>query len=808
MSLRLFFYRCVPWFFLAISTVALCEPSDSHEDVAPSQDQEDVSSSPQEETPVERNMRSFPVKEVKVSGNQRVDTQSIQDRLPSQETYTVENLNAYMKTLFDTGLFSDIKIRMEGATLHVHVDENLSLNQIVFEGNKDLSDKELRDALQDIRLTPRESYTTARVQEAIQILLALYRMKGRYCVKIVPALIKRESNRVDLVFQIDEGPKSYIRSITFVGAKKIDPSELSLVISSREERWYRVLGGPEECYDEDRIRYDRENLRQFYLANGYVDFRVISHSAELSENKKDFFLTFILHEGEKYFFGKTALKSEMPSLSQEILDEIQEIIPWEEGDTFNAKLLQEFVDKATYLLSKKNQFFVQITPISKKDGPHHRIDLQLVLSPGQACYVNSIHIFGNWGTNEDVIRRYLAFAEGDALNDNRLSLSERRLQSLDFFESVEVMEKPTANPGYKDVIIRVKEKGTGDLQARGGYSSVDGLLADVSYTERNFLGRGQALHFGLEGSSRGYNVDLGMNIPYCMGRPMSVGWDVFQNMYRGTIAENQDQEERSGYQQKVTGGVLTTNYMLRRNLYQGWAYKLRHDNLNLKKPKRLSIYITENMIGHEKQWLSNLEHNLGYDRVAWKKGARVGGYAIRMVNQFIGLGGDIHAFMNTFFANFYQAFGENEQILLRLELRYGFIGQMGYMRFIDQFNTSEYFFPGFRENGIGPRDTLTKDALRGKQYYTAALKLDFPLGLPKELPIKGIVFVEAGSLWNTMFEGPNIVGDELFTRITSGAGLVAELPIFGRIGFLYSLVLRKQDQDQPKHFMIIYGKEF
>jgi outer membrane protein insertion porin family len=740
------------------------------------------------------------IRRVEVKGNQRVDQQSILDYFPVQKDhdYSAQELDEYLKVLFKTGLFSDVTLKIEGETLKVTVVENRCLNQIVFEGNKDVSDEDMRTA---IKLHPREICTPARVQEATQNLLALYRAKGRYVAQITPKLIHLDFNRVDLVFEVNEGPKSYIRSIYFVGNKKFNDATLTEVISSKEARWYRFLNPIEERYDPERIRYDCELLRQFYLKEGYADFRIISSNAELSTREEDFFLTYTLEEGPRYKFGDITIKTEVSSICiKGILDALE----WGKGDWFNVKELQQACEDIGTALNNAGNPFIEVVPITTKDDKNHTISVQFVVKATARQYVDSIQIIGNIGTNDTVIRRELEITERDPLNPAQISASETNLRNLDFFESVDITDTATSYKDLRVLQVKVKEKSTGDIQFGAGFSTTDRATGKIGYTERNFLGRGDMVNMAALFSQRGFNADVGFSNPYLFGRPLTGGVDVSYSGYRG---DTRGTFKEAGYKQQTGGIGFNASYALRKNLYQGWSYKIRRDRLVLRDPY-MSVYLQENLRGHTRQWLSAIAHDLFYDRVKKLINEPVGGFFFRISNDFSGVGGNVHYLSNMFVFNAFQTLDEQQRVLLRLDLRYGIIAKMGYMRFADQYVLGGFSFPGFAESGVGPRDLRTGDALGGKQYYTASLKLYFPVGLPKELPVKGVIYVQSGSLWDSMFKGPFIGSNNFQNRTTCGGGIIWTPPMLGKLGVIFTKCVEKQKFDTRQAILFIWGQEF
>jgi outer membrane protein insertion porin family len=755
------------------------------------------------------------IKTVEVKGNQRVDQQGILDyfqRNPNH-LYSSEDLNAYLKTLFHTGLFADVRLDVMGETLRVTVKENRVLNQIVFEGNKEIPYDDLKTV---VSLKPRQIFTLARVRENEQNILNLYRTRGLYATCVSPEIIQRDFNRVDLIFKIKEGPKAKIGVINFVGNEKFSDELLSGVISSLEARWYRLFSPPEETYNAERVKYDGELLKQFYLKNGYLDFALTSSSSELTEDHKHFVLTFTLSEGKRYRVGDIKIRSDVPNVTCE---KLRALMDWGTGSWFNGKALQATCDSMGIALGEEGVPFVEVVPVTIKKG--NCIDIEFVVQRIPPQYVGKLSIEGHFSTDDAVIRRELTFAEGDPVNPAKLSESEERLRDLDFFEQVEIIDRPGKQGDQRDFTVKVKEKGTGDIQFSGGYTSTLGATAKIGLSERNWLGQGNDVHLDAYLASQGLDINTGVQKPYFMGRDITVGCDLSFMRFRGRTHEGKRSKDNS-YLQQVGGATFNASYKLSKNLYQSWNYRVRRDFLSL--TRVLSPYILENMRGHRLEWVSALGHNLVYDRTERTGGEVTGGWFAKLSTDFSGMGGGIKYIANALATSQYISFDDEGRFLLRLDTRAGIISKCGYMRFMDQYALGGFSFPGFAENGIGPRDQLTEDALQGRRYYSTSGKFFFPLGFPKELPIKGVVFAQMGSLWDSIFRGKkaivikengkdkqfstSVLGNTFSNRVAIGAGILCTLPLVGRLGVVFSKALKKQNYDYLQSVMFIWGQEF
>ena len=541
-------------------------------------------------------------------------------------------------------------------------------------------------------------------------------------------------------------------------------------------------------------------IKFFSLKNGFVDVQILSSHGELTPNHKNFVVTFTLSEGQRYRFGKTTLSSELAHVNPAgLLEEIS----WAQGEWFNSKAVQTACDDMGRLLSERGVPFVEVVPVIEKRGAH--IDIQFVIKSTPHVYVDTITMRGNLGTDDQVLRQELLFAEGDPLSPSKISESEKQLEGLDFFETVEITDAPSCSPNRRHVTVKVKEKSTGDVQFGGGYSSTDGPVARLGLTERNFLGKGRAVNFSAYLAKRGLDLDVGTRIPYFMGRRMTFGTDVSYARYRGDTRGTFSSQ--GGYKQQSGGVAFSVNYALRKSLYQGWTYKIRREQMRLRH-EAMSPYLIDNLKNRETQWISGVGHNIFYDRLNKRSGDAINGWFVQINNDWMGAGGNIHSLSNTVRAEYYYSFDEDGEFLMRIEASYGAIAKLGYMRFSDQFFLGGFRFPGFAESGVGPIDTRTRDSLGGRQYYSTCAKMYFPLGLPKDLPVKGVVYIQSGSLWSPMFKGPYIASSGFKNRVSAGAGVIWTLPFLGRIGLVASKALMKQKYDNRQTLLFIWGQEF
>ncbi|MEQ9121210.1 MAG: outer membrane protein assembly factor BamA, partial [Alphaproteobacteria bacterium] len=613
--------------------------------------------------------------DIRVEGSQRVDPGTVLSymRLKAGDRYDRERLDESLKALYATGYFKDVQFRRDGAALVVVVQENPVINRIVFEGNKRIEDETLAAEMQ---LKPRLVYTVARAQTDAQRIVEIYRRSGRFSVTVEPKLIELEQNRVDLVFEIDEGELTEIHRIVFIGNKRFSDGQLRSEINTEETRWYRFLSSS-DIYDPDRLAFDQELLRKFYLRNGYVDFQVISAIAELAPDREGFIITFTLEEGEQYDVASIDVVSRLKDLDGAALKPYVEV---EVGDAYNIDDVDATVDALTDEVGRYGYAFVDVRPRVTRRTDEKKVDIVFEIGEGPRVYVERINIVGNVRTLDEVIRREMQLAEGDAFNRAKIRESERRIRRLGFFEKVSIENRPSDAADRTIVTVEVVEQSTGELSFGAGVSSDSGLLANASIRERNLLGRGQdlLLSFGL--SFDDAQLDLSFTEPYFLNRPLSAGIDAF--------ASEQDREDESNFQQKSVGGGFRIGYELARRWRQTWGYQLRQDDIEADDDASRFILAQEG-----KAITSRVSHRLSFDNTdnffSPSEGMR-----FTMDNAVAGLGGDVSYFSTELKGSIF--FPVAEQTVLSFSGRTGGItGLADDVRLNDRYFLGGTSFRGF-----------------------------------------------------------------------------------------------------------------
>ena len=563
------------------------------------------------------------VSQIEVDGLQRVERETVLSYLNVEQGSSVsqEYLNSSMKRLFETGLFADVNIDARGnGVLAVKVVENPVINKRVFDGNDKVDDTLLES---EVQLKSGSIYNIAKVQDDVQRILEVYKRSGRYATVVEPKIIKRDQNRVDLVYEISEGPTAAISKVNFIGNHHYSDDDLQSEIMSKESRWYRLFSSSEN-YAPEKTNYDKELLRRFYLKRGYADFRVLSAVAELSPDKKSFIVTYVLDEGPRYKLEDVRIQSMIKDVDVAALSgQVQQ----EKGDWYNADLAERSVYALTEELGKKGFAFVDVTPELEKTSGNKMV-LTFNIAEGQRVFVDRINITGNTRTEDEVIRREFRIDEGDAFNAAKIRASRRNVENLNYFSKVDIQTEPNPNDDSKaDINVNVEEKSTGAFNVGVGYSTVNGALFRAGIAENNFQGKGQKLSADVAVSQRTSEYDLSFTEPYFMGRRLSAGIDLFRT--------EEDYQDEGSYDSESTGGRLRLGWNYTDDFAQYLRYTLKEDKIS-NVDRNASIYIKE-----EEGRYSN--SSIGQTMVYDKRDSAINpkeGYYLSFGNDVAGLGGD------------------------------------------------------------------------------------------------------------------------------------------------------------------------
>jgi outer membrane protein insertion porin family len=738
------------------------------------------------------------VQRIVVQGNERIETETIVSYLPIQPGDTIgpQQVDLAIKTLFKTDLFSDVGIELQGGDLIVRVVENPIVNQVVFEGNDNMKDDKLRD---EVQVRPRGIFTKGKVQADVQRIVELYRRSGRISVTVTPQIVQLPQKRVDLIFEISEGPKSGVMRINFLGNRRFSDNDLRGVIVTKESRIYRFLS-TNDNYDPDRLDYDQEQLRKFYRNHGYYDFRIVNTVAELAPDKNGFVVTYTLDEGQRYKFGKLTVNTELKKLNGAVL---RQLLPIRAGQLYQDEKIEQATDSLTFAAGAAGFAFVDVVPHYTANRQTHTVDVTFDVKEGPRVYVGRIDVVGNTRTLDYVIRRELLLTEGDAYNRVLVDRSKLQVKALGFFKDVDVQQVPGDAPDRTNLQVKVTEQPTGELSFSAGYSSVDRLVTDIGISERDFGGRGQDVRAEVSIGSLRQQINLGFTEPKFMNRNLSAGVDLYTFRY--------DFTQYAGYQSNSTGGDIRFGFPLSQYLTLQARYSIHSDQVVVSasqcgNPPTLSPVIC-NQVG------STLTSAPGYTLRFDHRNDPINptrGYYAQLSQDFAGLGGNVKYIKTVAEGGWYHGF--SPAFILSATGSAGYISGWGgdYVRVNDRFFEGGNSFRGFQIAGIGPRDTNPSydQSLGAKLYAIGTLEETFPDGLPEQYGIKTAAFVQfgtAGMVDNAAKRDPfthapiTTIKDDLALRASAGISIFWKSPL-GPIEIDLSEPFLKDSYDKTQSF--------
>ncbi len=749
------------------------------------------------------------IKVIEVAGNRRVEAETVRSYLQFNrgDAYSASKVDASIKALFATGLFADVKIDPQGSTVVVTVRENPVINQVAFEGNSEVDTATLQA---EVQLKPRSVFTRSRAQSDVQRILDVYRRQGRFAAAVEPKIIELEQDRVNLVFEITEGGATKVKGINFVGNRAFSDGQLRDIISTTQIGWFDFLKGT-SIYDPDRLSLDRELVRQYYLKNGYADAIVTAGNAELDPDGTGFIITFAIEEGELYNFGPVSIDS---SLAEVPAEQYQGELLTDQGDVYNASLIDKTTEKLTLAIAERGYAFARVRPRATPDLVNRSIAISYVVDEGPRIYIERINVIGNERTKDYVIRREFRLAEGDAFNPLMVDRAKKRLSGLGIFKAVEVKRRPGSSQDRVVLDVEVQEQSTGELSFGAGYSTSEGVIGDISITERNLLGNGQFLRLKLSGSLERLQVDLSFTEPRFLDRNLAAGFDLYH--------KELNQQDQSGFSQRKTGGQLRLGFPLAENLWMQTQYGLSRDEIfDVRNDASLAIkeacgdtILQQGQAPNcrdEAYWTSLVGTTITYDgRNHPKNPTR--GFFLQLDDEFAGLGGDAQYWRVNAEARAYYPI--TEKITLIGRVIGGHIEGWGDddVRLLDLYFKGGETVRGFDRSGFGPRDLSTNDALGGKTYWAATAEVRFPLPfIPDDLGLSGAVFADAGSLFDAAdgaktalancpaVNGQACLVDEKTIRSSVGASLMWNSPV-GPLRMDFAKTLSKEKFDEEQFF--------
>jgi outer membrane protein insertion porin family len=725
---------------------------------------------------------------IEVEGNRRVEVETIRSYFKPGLGGRLDQaqIDDGLKALIETSLFQDVKITQTSGRLLVTVIENPVIGRIAFEGNKKVKDDQLSAEIQS---KPRGTMSRPMIQSDAQRIAEIYRHAGRYDVRVTPEIIEQPNNRVDLIFTIVEGSKTGVKSVEFIGNSFYSSYRLKDIIKTRESNLLSFLGGA-DVYDPDRVEADRDLIRRYYLKHGFADVQVVAALTEYDPEKKGFLVTFKIEEGQQYRVASVDFQSSIATLDSSSLRSFSRV---NVGSLYNAEALEKSVEEMQIEASRRGYAFAIVRPRGDRNFETHTVSITFAIDEGPRVYIERINIRGNTRTRDYVIRREFDLSEGDAYNRALVDRTERRLKNLDFFKTVKVTTEPGSSSDRVILVVDLEEKSTGDFSISGGYSTTDGALAEVSISERNFLGRGLFAKASVTYGQYARGLSLSFVEPYLLDYRVALGVDTF---YREQLAN-----AYISYGTKTLGFSPRLGFQLREDLSLQLRYSIYQQEISL--PSYLAncnnnqfladgttpnplfnpspafaasqtppIDLTstnglgcyadgEASLPVRKELASGstltslVGYSLNFNTLDNNKNP-TDGLLIDFRQDFAGVGGDVTYLKSAIDAKYYAPLVSD--IVGLIHVQTGLLSELGNngIRMLDHFQMGPNLVRGFAPNGIGPRDINpygTMDALGGTKYWGASFEMQMPFWfLPKEAGLKGAVYADAGSLWD--YKGP------------------------------------------------------
>jgi outer membrane protein insertion porin family len=728
-----------------------------------------------------------------VEGNERVDATTILSYagIAKGESITSGALNDAYQRIVDAGLFETVELIPQGGTLLIRVQEYPMLNVVDFQGNKALKDENLAEV---VKSRSRLVYSPAQAEADATSISEIYRVQGRLAASVTPRIIRRDDNRVDLVFEIAEGKVVEVERLSFVGNRAFSDRRLRQVLETKQAGFLRQLIKG-DTFVAERLEVDKQMLRDFYLSRGYVDVQVLDASGELARERDASFVAFTIREGQQFKLGKISTVSELEGVEVAEFVDVQKL---RSGVVYSPAIIENNIARMESLALRKGLNFVQIEPRITRNERDQTLDIEFVLKRGEKIFVERIDVEGNTTTLDQVVRRQFRTVEGDPFNPREIRQSAERIRALGFFADAKVESQPGSDGDQVVVKVDVEEQPTGSLSFGASYGLSSGVGLNIGFSESNFLGRGQGLSLNITSGTDSNEGSLTFVEPAFLGRDLKLK---FSGYYRETTQASASYDTSNILVSPALDFPVSANSRLEVRL------KYFQDTMtNYTGESDLLLgEATGSMAG------AGIGYTYSYDTRVNGMNPN-GGILLRFGQDFVGLGGDIK-YLSTSALALAETKIFNEEVTVRTVFEGGMLNSFdGY-----QTRVTDRFFGngkvrGFETNGYGPMDgnPLSPEAVGGNVFAVAKFEADFPLGLPEEYGINGGVFFDIGSVWgldNTDGTGPDPIDDSFKLRSAVGFSVFWKTPI-GPLRFNFSKALLKEVDDKEQTFDLTISTKF
>lgn len=735
------------------------------------------------------------IQRVDVRGAQRAGQEAVRSNITIRPGVSFSNadIDESVKRLYATGYFSDVKISVSGSTLVVTVNESQLVNQVVFNGNRKIKDDKLQGV---VRTQPLGPYSEALANADIQTIREAYAQIGRSDVQVTTQVVPVGQGRVNVAFVINEGERTKIANINFVGNQAYGDRRLHDVLVTKESGPLSFLTR-KDVYTADKLRADEDALRQFYYNHGYPDFRVVSSDAVLDESKNEYTITFTVEEGPRYTFGNISVESTVPGIDGA---QLEGLVETKTGDTYNARNVQKTIEAISKQVASAGYPFARVTPRGDRNFQASTVGVSYLVDQGERAYVERIEIRGNTRTRDYVIRREFDLSEGDAFNQLAITRAKRRLEALGYFAKVNIGTQQGSSPDRVVIVVDVEDQSTGSFGIGAGYAANDGVILEASVEEKNFLGRGQYIRVAAgAGQDNAQTYSLNFTEPYFLGYRLAAGFDVFKSQ---SSSKDYYEYTEQGFTLRVTAPITeelatTLRYTYKQVEYSGegnWAAGLSRPYIDL--------------INGGQYDQSIIGQTLTYNTVDSMQLPREGIYAT-VTHEFAGLGGDSEYYKIYGRARYFHLLSDEMDLIGQIAVGAGHVVATGdKLNVFDQFTIGGRQIRGFESDGIGPR-MPNGDTLGGTTYFTVSAELSAPMpAVPEDFGLRASVFADAGTLYgNEVANSAGALGTDSALRASVGAGITWASP-FGALRFDYAVPVVKEDFDREQRFRFSMANQF
>jgi outer membrane protein insertion porin family len=736
------------------------------------------------------------IRQIDVRGANRVSPETVRANVtivPGKD-FTNADIDASVRRLFSTGYFSDVRISVSGSTLVVTVDENQLINQVVFNGNRKIKDEKLRTVVRSQSLGP---YSETTAEADMQAIREAYAGIGRSDATVTTQVYPVGDGRVNLAFVVNEGDRTKIAQINFVGNQAYGDSRLQSVITTKESGIFSFLTR-KDIYSQERLRADEEALRQFYFNSGYADFRILSSESTLDESTNEYTVTITVEEGERYNFGDINVESTVEGVDAE---ELRGLLRSRAGRTYSARDIQESMSEISERVAAKGYPFARVTPRGNRDFSNGTIAVDYLVDQGERAYVERIEIRGNTRTRDYVIRREFDISEGDAFNQEIISRAKRRLEALGFFSAVNITTAPGSQPDRVVLVVDVQDQSTGTFGIGAGYETGDdgGFKVEASIEEKNFLGRGQYIRVSAGAGRESRDYSISFTEPYFLGYRLAAGFDLFRS----------EDDSESYYDVNTTGFSLRVTAPITEDLSTTFRYNYTRFDYNGDLDELSSPY--QRAVTNGPWTRSSVSHTVTWDTLDDRTLPREG-FFVNATHEIAGLGGDSEFYKIYGKARYYHTLMRDADLIGSVSVGGGHMIPFGRNpQVFDQFTLNANELRGFESGGIGPRATATDDALGGTTYFTASAEVTFPIPfVSRDAGVRGALFADAGTLYGNdvaVLARDEVRGTDMSWRVAVGAGIVWASP-FGPLRFDYAIPLKKEEFDETQRFKFGISSQF